>query len=87
MLASPEQSTLLEQAIRHVVSQEEGELTKADLEKVEKLHLIYSPITDAGLKEVAKLKQLNNLYLEGTNVTEAGVTQLEKELLKCIIWY
>ena len=42
-------------------------------------------ITDTGLKEVAKLKQLKRLFLEGTKVTKAGVAELQKALPKCII--
>ena len=40
------------------------------------LYLDLSKPTDAGLKEVAKLKNLTNLHLNGTKVTKAGVAEL-----------
>ena len=42
-------------------------------------------ITDAGLKEVAKLKQLRELYFAGTKITKVGVAELQKALPKCKI--
>ena len=42
-------------------------------------------INDQSLKEVAKLQQLELLYLSDTNVTEAGVAELEKALPNCEI--
>jgi len=52
---NPVQSALVEQAIRHAIAKEMGELIRADLEKVETLNLVYYPISDADLMEVAKL--------------------------------
>jgi hypothetical protein len=37
---------------------------------------VNTPITDAGLKELAKLQQLTYLNLRDTKVTKAGVAQL-----------
>jgi hypothetical protein len=62
-----------------------GKLTKADLEKVNELGLLYPKITDAGLKEVAKLQQLRRLTMYGTKVTKVGVAELQKALPKCKI--
>ena len=42
-------------------------------------------ITDAGLKELAKLKQLGAHNLISTKTTNAGVAQLQKALPKCNI--
>jgi hypothetical protein len=42
-------------------------------------------ITDAGLKEVAKLQQLTFLGLSDTQVTDAGVAELQKALPNCKI--
>ena len=42
-------------------------------------------IADAGLKEVAKLKQLTLLSLYDTKVTKAGIAELQKALPKCNI--
>ena len=44
-------------------------------------------ITDAGLKELANLKQLKTLVLNGTKVTRSGVAQLQKALPNCRINY
>jgi internalin A len=40
-------------------------------------------VTDAGVKELAPLKQLTNLFLFGTSVTDDGVQELQKALPKC----
>ena len=51
------------------------------------LDLTGADITDEGLKEVAKMKQLNSsLYLIGTQVTKAGVAELKKALPNCNIY-
>ena len=42
-------------------------------------------ITDAGLKEVARMRQLETLVLTDTKVTKAGLVQLQKALPKCDI--
>ena len=59
--------------------------TEAELEKVTKLDLGKSKITDEGLKEVAKLQNLRLLDLDGTKVTKAGVAELKKALPNCSI--
>ena len=70
--------TIVEKAIHDPFSLNKptGELTKADLEKVTGLVLGGTKIMDAGLKEVAKLKQLAKLDLGYTDTTDAGVAQL-----------
>ena len=52
-----------------------------DLAKLPKLTELglHSQITDAGLKEVAKLQNLTRLVLSNTQITDAGL----KELVKC----
>ena len=42
-------------------------------------------ITDARLKELTGLKSLHTLYLGGTRVTDASVTELRKALPECNI--
>ena len=79
---------IVEKAIREELEKPTGELTKADLEKVTQLHLYLTPITkitDASLKEVAKLQQLKALVLTGNQITAAGVAELQKALPKCKI--
>ncbi len=78
---------IVEKAIRHRLKKPEGELTKADLAKVTRLSLFRTKITDAGLKDVAKLQELTGLYLGGTQITDAGVAELKKALPKCNIWH
>ena len=63
-------------ACMRAMSKPTGELTEADLQLVMLLYLDLSKPTDAGLKEVAKLKNLTNLHLNGTKVTKAGVAEL-----------
>ena len=52
-----------------------------DLEKVKKLTLSYSKISNEGfsdLKEAAKLKQLKALGLLNTRITDVGLNELTK---------
>ena len=42
-------------------------------------------MTDAGLKELAPLKNLTSLNLSDTKVTDAGVKELQKALPNCKI--
>ncbi len=58
----------------------------ADL-MTEEVHLYFghSQITDVGLKELAKMKNLGSLELDKTQVTDAGVAELQKALPNCII--
>ena len=48
------QNVLVEQSIRSELKKPTGELTNADLEKVQELRLTNTGLTDTGLKEVAK---------------------------------
>ena len=54
---------IVEKAIRGELKKPEGELTEADLAKVTRLDFNDTQITDVGLKEVAKLKNLYWLSL------------------------
>ena len=79
-LTKEESAKVIEAAIRKAAKKPTGELTKADLAKVTLLSLDDGPkITDAGLKEVAKLQQLKVLNLGDTEITDAGL----KEVAKC----
>jgi hypothetical protein len=45
----------------------------------------FTQVTDAGLKELPALMNLEKLYLTQTKVTEAGLVQLRRALPKCAI--
>jgi hypothetical protein len=49
------------------------------------LSLVNAQVTDAGLKELAALTQLETLYLSNTQVTDAGVKELKQALPTCEI--
>ena len=51
---------IVEQAVRKSLKKPEGELTEVDLQNLEVLVLNDTQITDAGLKEVAKLRVQNS---------------------------
>ena len=70
----------VEKAIRKELKKTTGELDQTDLGKVTLLSLDDGPkITDAGLKELAKLQQLIILNLGDTKITDVGL----KEVAKC----
>jgi hypothetical protein len=69
---------IVEKAIRKSLLEPTGELTKADLEKVTRLRLQITQITDAGLKEVAKLQNLQWLYLGSTKITDEALKEVAK---------
>jgi hypothetical protein len=48
--------------------------------EIDRLFLHDTPVTDAGLKELAGLKALRLLLLRGTKVTDRGVAELKKAL-------
>ena len=75
----------VEEAIREELEKPTGELTKADLAKVTSLALGHTKITDAGLKDVAKMQKLEKLDLTATQITDAGAAELQKALPKCKI--
>ena len=71
--------SIIEEAIRNELKKPEGKLTKTYLEKVTRLILNGTKkVTDAGLKEVAKLKHLNFLALNLTQITDAGLKEVAK---------
>ena len=84
-LTKEESAKVIEAAIRKAAKKPTGELTKAELEGVTFLTLALTPITDVGLKEVARMKNLTSLTLIETKVTQAGVGELQKALPKCDI--
>jgi len=57
----------------------------AELKNLTALDLSFTPITDAGLKELASLNNLTTLYLYGTQVTDAGLKELQQAIPNCQI--
>jgi len=73
-----DEKLIVEKAARKSLNKPEGELTMADLENVTALGLGGTKITDAGLKDVAKVQQLRYLYLFDTKITDAGLKEIAK---------
>ena len=69
---------IVERVVRNGLNKPEGELTEADLEQVVSVDFGWSGFTDAGLGEVAKLQNLEELGLRGTKITDAGLKELAK---------
>jgi Leucine-rich repeat (LRR) protein len=69
---------IVEKAIRRQIGKPKGGLTKVDLAKVTMLALRSTKITDAGLKEIAKLQKLEILNLSDTKITDAGLKEIAK---------
>ena len=69
---------IVEKAIRRQIGKPKGGLTKVDLAKVTMLALRSTKITDAGLKEIAKLQKLELLNLNSTQITDAGLKEIAK---------
>ena len=69
---------IVEKAIRRQIGKPNGGLTKVDLAKVTMLALRSTKITDAGLKEIAKLQKLEILNLSDTKITDAGLKDIAK---------
>jgi Leucine-rich repeat (LRR) protein len=65
----------IEEAVRNAAKKPTGELTKADLEKVTRLHLRNNKLTEVP-KELEKLTQLIVLTLNDNKLTD--VKELEK---------
>jgi len=90
--ATPEKliaDPIVEKAVREELEKPEGKLTEADLEKVTELTLANTKITDAGLKEVAKLQNLADLFLYHTKITDAGLKEVAKlqKLTRLILYH
>jgi len=51
--------------------------------KLQRLELRNTGVTDAGLVHFEGMKELGQLWLFGTKVTNAGAANLQKKLPKC----
>ena len=69
---------IVEERVRVELRKPAGELTNADLANVTYLILSGTKITDASLKELAKLKNLTRLSLGSTEITDAGLEEVAK---------
>lgn len=72
------QKAVIEWHIRKSLNKPTGELTRADLDMVTELNLVWARITDEGLKEVVKLTQLRKLILDNNQITDAGLKEVAK---------
>lgn len=61
-----------------------AELT--ELKGLQKLYLVGTAITDAGLVHLKELKDLHSLDFGHTQVTDAAVAELRKSLPNCFIF-
>ena len=83
----PEIDQTVDGAIREEIEKPKGKLTKANLEEVEELSLEGTNITDAGLKELTKLKKLTELVLFGCKqITDTGLKELAKLTRLDVLW-
>ena len=74
----------IEAAIRKAAEKPEGELSKADLEKVTSLYLNNNQLTDVmGLEKLTKLQTL--WLMDNPDLTKAQIDELQKALPKCDI--
>ena len=69
---------IVEKAIHESLEKPKGELTEADLDQVVSVNFGNSKITDAGLRELAKLQNLKGLSLEDTKITDAGLKNVAR---------
>ena len=69
---------IVEREIRRQLGKPEGELTKTDLGKVKELILSGTKLTDAGLEDVAKVKNLSKLSLQVNDITDTGLKEVAK---------
>jgi flagellar basal body-associated protein FliL len=70
-------ATVLKAVSEHLIKNP-GNLTKTDLDTIVELTLSYTQISDAGLKELAKLKRMTHLYLNNTEITDTGLKELAR---------
>jgi Leucine-rich repeat (LRR) protein len=77
-LTAKETSEIIETAIGRQLDKPSSELTKMDRQRVTELKFTFTKISDASLKEVAKLNQLKILWLDNNQITDTGLKELSK---------
>ncbi len=70
--------SIVEFDIRISLKKPEGELTKDDLERMKRLSLNFSKISDESLKEGAKMQQLTYLGMVEAKITDVGLKEVAK---------
>jgi len=60
-------------------------LSLPGLEKLDRVVFKLTPISDATLKRLSEISSLQSVYVEGAEVTAAGVEQLSRSLPKCSV--
>jgi hypothetical protein len=53
--------------------------TLPELPALLRLHLIDVPITEDGLRELAKIEQLESLYIDGAQLSDAALDELFRQ--------
>jgi hypothetical protein len=66
---------------------DDGATHLASMERLRVLNLQSSPITDASVETISKLRRLENLTILQTNITPAGTARLRTALPHCLIHY
>ena len=77
-LPAEESAEIIETAIGQQLSKPTSELTETDWQKVTELKFTFTKISDASLKEVAKLDQLKMLWLDNSLITDEGLKEVAK---------
>ena len=77
-LTAEETAEIIETAIGQQLSKPTSVLTKTDWQKVTELKFTFTNISDASLKEVAKLDQLKMLWLDNNLITDTGLKEVAK---------
>ena len=86
-LTKEESAKAIEEAIRSYSNKPTGELTKADYERVIKMHHISDDQLTELPKGLEKLTRLTELDLqENPDLTKAQIAELQKALPKCKIY-
>jgi internalin A len=75
---SDQQNVLIEKEIRNQLSKPAGELTKSDLARVDYLGFSGAYLTDTGLKELAKVRNLKDLGLWCCPIIDADLKEVVK---------